>query len=344
MSLFGLTEYIISHPEFRELSKVFEDRPSAPGRLARRRWRGVLLDSAKPCLIAALHRSLQRPMVIVTARSESAKHLREQLGIWAADPMDIHLFPEPDVRPYERQSWEASVALDRLRVLDLLTRHQAGAPVVVLSLSALMVRTPTRAYFSESSRVIQSGTRVGPAALLEALVDLGYEADRAVEVPGTFSRRGGIIDLFSPAEDFPVRVEFFGNEVESLRTFDPKDQRSIGPVDSALIIPARESLLDGAHDLDVPGIMDGLGLSACSPDASVRIEEDLNSYLLGGQFEGRESYAHLFLHGTFFDYVPRDALIVLDDMISLKSAYHDMADQAEQLKNQRIEERELPRT
>ena len=282
--------------------------------------------------------------MIVTARSESAKHLREQLEFWAADPTDLHLFPEPDVRPYERQSWGTSVALDRLRVLDLLTRHQSGAPIVVLSLSALMVRTPTKEYFSESSRVIKLGTKVDPSALLEWMVDLGYEADTAVEVPRTFSRRGGIIDLFSPAEEYPVRLEFFGNEVESLRAFNPKDQRSIGPVDSTFIIPARESLLDGAQDLDVPEMMDGLGLSACSPDASERIEEDLNSYILGSQFEGRESYAHLFLHGTFFDYIPKDTLMVLDDMTSLKSAYQDMADRAEQLKDQRVEEGELPRT
>ncbi|MEE9199175.1 MAG: DEAD/DEAH box helicase, partial [Dehalococcoidia bacterium] len=343
MKLSGLTDLIIGHREFQELLEAIRAPEGASQRGGRAGWEGMVLDAAKPCLIAALQLSLTRPMVVITARPERAKELRDQLGEWASGQALVRLFPEPDTLPYERQPWEASVALDRLRVLHLLASGKEVAPLIIASLPALLIKTLSRERYAASSQVIRVGMEVDPTGLLTGWDGLGYQAERAVEVPGTFSRRGGIIDVYSPAEEHPVRLEFFGNRVESLRSFDSRTQRSIAPVESAVIIPAREALVEDPGGIDIEAVIEALDPSMCTPEARSRLEMEIEQFIAGVPFEGREYYAHLFQRGTFFDYLPRDALLVLDEPTALRRAYHELDDQAEQLRQQRLEDRELPR-
>ena len=342
MNFSGLLAHITGQPQFRELVKAVQEPSPAPDRSAA--WEGVVPDAAKPCLIAALHLSLDRPIVVITARPETAKDLHEQLEEWVSPRGHIFRFPEPDVLPYERQSWEPSISLDRLKVLHLLTQGWKSAPVLIASLPALFIKTPSRDYFSGSCQVIKAGMQVAPLDLLRGWSRLGYEAERAVEVPGTFSRRGGIIDVYSPAEEYPTRLELFGNQVESLRKFDPNNQCSIGTIDSALIIPARESLVEGADGAAASTVIEGLELADCRPEVKSRLEKEIEDFICGEPFEGREYYAHLFQRGTLFDYLPRDALLVFDDANDLRSAYQELDDQAEQLREQQVAKGELPRS
>ncbi|MFQ5873816.1 MAG: DEAD/DEAH box helicase, partial [Dehalococcoidia bacterium] len=342
MDLMGLVDFVLGHPQFQGFLRAAQRPTSSSGPDGRSSWQGVVLDAAKPTIIAALNRSLQRPIFVLTARPETAKDLREQMGEWASASEDeVRLFPEPDVLPYERHSWETSIVLDRLRVLDLLAKGRAKAPVVVASLSAVFVKTLSRQRFSASSQVIKEGMRIDPSGLLEGWLRMGYQAERAVEVPGTFSLRGGIIDVYSPAEVHPVRMELFGNQVESLRIFDPEDQRSIGGIESVSIVPATEALVEDADGAD--RIIEGLDLSNCSPEAKDRFQEEVERFVTDSPFEGREWYAPLFQRGTFFDYLPRDAVLILDDPLALETAYRDLDDQAQQIRQQQLEERELPR-
>src|SRR5262245_62548623 len=115
-----------------------------------------------------------------------------------------------------------------------MSRHHARprSPVATTT-QALIQPVPERAALEANRRVIEPGTAVDPEELSVWLVDRGYRRTEAVELPGEFSRRGGILDAYPPDADAPYRLEFFGDEVESVRQFAPNTQRSLGAVETA---------------------------------------------------------------------------------------------------------------
>ena len=332
MDLSGIVDLLSEHPD---LQRFLDSAGVSEGA-----WRGAVLDPAKPAAIAALHRSLGRPVMVLTTRPETAKDLAEQLNEWSSDAENsVHLFPEPDALPYERRSWEQSVVLDRLRVLHLLSHRREPAPIIVASLLSVVIKTLDARYFSGIAQTLRTGMRIDPAELLEGWARLGYEADRAVEVPGTFSRRGGIIDVYSPVEERPIRLDLFGPEIESIRTFSPQDQQSTGSLDSATVVPTTEALVEDEEE--ARRTIDRLDLTGFTPDARARFEEVMRQYIQGAGFEGRESYAHLFQRGAFFDYLPKETVLVLDDPTALENGYAELCEEAEELRQQQIEKGEL---
>ena len=234
--------------------------------------------------------------------------------------------------------------LDRLKVLHLLTNGWKEAPLIVASLAAVFTKTLSKDYFASSCLKIDVGGRVDPSDLLEKLTSIGYEAERAVEVPGTFSRRGGIIDVYSPAEEYPIRLELFGNEVESLRRFDSNSQRSIDSAESVVIVPAKESLVEHPNEVTANQVIEELDLSGLEQEAQGRWTRDIERFIGGGAFEGREYYAPLFQQGTFFDYLPKETLLIQDDPLALQMTYQELDEQARQLRDQHVAEREFPRS
>src|SRR6185436_19704153 len=111
------------------------------------------------------------------------------------------------------------------------------------SVQALLQHTIAPDDLPTEARSVKLGARVGQDALLRELLDLGYVPVLEVAGRGEFARRGGIVDVFPPSLPLPIRLEFFGDEIDSLRAFDPTDQRTVGPVDEAVLLPASEFLL-----------------------------------------------------------------------------------------------------
>src|SRR5437870_12869806 len=150
--------------------------------------------------------------------------------------------------PYEIGS--ASAGAVHQRLLTLWRAHTAPEPVaVVASLRALMQHTIAPADLRERGRTLRAGDHVSWNATAEWLFELGYEPVAEVSEPGSFSRRGGILDVYPASADMPVRIELFGDDIETLRRFDPVTQRSQDAADAVDILPAREYSLDGAAAL-----------------------------------------------------------------------------------------------
>ena len=341
MDLTGLIDQVTRDPSFVGLGKLVASRAKGPGVV----WSGVALDSAKPCLVAALRSKLGRPIVVVTPRDASATALYEQVSLWSSSPENVHLFPEPDTLPYESRGWDPSIALDRIRVLDLLVKDtRSKAPVIVTSVPALALKTLSPQRYAELGFKVRAGGRIAPRELIERLMAAGYEHDAAVEVPGTYTRRGGIIDVYPPTEDRPIRLDFFGDEVESLRGFDPGTQASVKNLNSVRIGPARESLYAGKSGPTVEEVAASIDLSGCQAEVAARFKEELEGYASGAGVEGREAYAHLFLKGSFLEYLPKNAVVLLDGGVSLENSYTELMEQAEEVRASRVEKEELPPT
>ena len=184
--------------------------------------RAVVLEAAKPYLITALYHDLERPVFVVTARPEDAKRLYEQIAIWS-NSARLKLFPEPDVLPYQRVTPDTATEMDRLEVLSVLASAdgEQDAPLVIASIPALAQKTVSHRDFIASRHTVEAGQEVEPLSLLSKWETMGYRVENLVEVPGTISRRGGIVDIYPPSSDLPARLEFYGNTIERIRLFDP---------------------------------------------------------------------------------------------------------------------------
>jgi transcription-repair coupling factor (superfamily II helicase) len=231
----------------------------------------VVSDAAKSFIIAALYQGLNLPVLVVVAQPENAKRLYDELQAWCPGSALVQSFPETDFLASEYSATDAVVAAERLRTLSALTHCRdisadGRSPLTVSSALAVVSRTMPRDDFIASCRALSVKTNIDPLQLVKEWQAMGYELENIAEVPGTMSRRGGIVDIFSPDSELPARIEFVGNQVESIRLFDPKTQRSLTLVSSVTIAPAKEN----QQYLNGDTILDYL------PDEALLITDDLD--------------------------------------------------------------------
>ena len=208
----------------------------------------VAADAVRPFLIAALHQGLNLPILVVVAQPENAKKLYDEFQAWCPGSKFLHIFPETDFLSdeYSVSDAIATATAERLRTLSALTfcrtlSADERSPLIISSALASIGRTVPRDKFQASCHSLKAGMNIDPSQLAARWQAMGYEFENIVEVPGTVSRRGGIVDVFSPDNEFPARIEFVGNQIESIRFFDPKTQRSLKLATSVNIVPAKES-------------------------------------------------------------------------------------------------------
>jgi len=349
LEVFG--EFYMS-PDLTRLLSLIEDMPAFGQLLAARphQVRGkklILLDAAKPYLIAALYRHWRRPVIVVTAQPERGKKLSEQLAAWTGAAAPV--FPEPDALPYERITSDPTTELERVTVLSMLANCEKGIktgepPLVVASAPALMTKTTSFPEFSAACSTIRVGMDIEPYQLLRRWADIGYQAEGVVEATGTMSHRGGIIDVYPPTSELPARLEFFGNTVESIRLFDPESQRSLEKRESLSVAPATELLAplpDRKSELE--SVLCGLDLANLNAETRQQYEQEMAALLEGQVPPNRQFYASLFNCGSLIDYLPGDAVLLLDEPSSIEQAMEELHAEAEQMRTEKLERGELPR-
>jgi transcription-repair coupling factor (superfamily II helicase) len=213
---------------------------------------------AKTYLAAALALAHTGERLCWVARdAEIGDRVAEELGAWIGDPSAVVVLEPRTALAYERSELVADETA--ARVAALAAWRSGGARILVASVQALVQHTIAPTDLPAEPRVLRIGARLGLDSLLMELLDHGYVPAVEVAGRGEFARRGGIVDVFPPSSPLPIRVEFFGDEVDSLRRFDPTDQRTVGKVDAVVLLPASEVLLpvDG-----IAGIKARLGRSA----------------------------------------------------------------------------------
>jgi transcription-repair coupling factor (superfamily II helicase) len=194
--------------------------------------------------LAIAHAILAAPQSVMVlaptgaAAQTLADELRFFLGLFAARPPRVIHMPSPEVDPYRGLSPHPDVAAARAQALWQLL--QAEATVCVTSVHSAALRLHPPQHFLQYCLELKTGNDYAPEGLRRHLQNTGYIEDDPVTEPGEFSLRGGILDVFPPHFEQPVRLEFFGDRLESMRTFDADSQRSVGPIGRAQIIPMRE--------------------------------------------------------------------------------------------------------
>ncbi len=345
MNLSGLLEFLKEIKPFTHLVEGIQADEAPPGPLS-------IPVGARPYLAATLAATTNRPTLIITARADVAHQYAEQLRVWMPQPEAVFLLADPDALPYERVPWSretrqmrmaalvalAQAAMPRLRSAD----DAPAAPVIVASARALMQMTLPARELRAALRPIRRGQTIRLGNLLESWVGLGYQSTAVVDEPGTFSRRGGIIDIWPPNLPWPIRLELFGDEIDSLRSFDPATQRTQSHLETALIGPATEALPRLG-----PSVRERLGeldLDPCHPPARTEYEQEINRLLEGTGFRGIEWYLpYLYSQpASPLHHLPAKALLILDDAAELAATVADLEGQAEQLRRDLTATGELP--
>ena len=306
--------------------------------------RAAVLDATKPYLIAALYRRLERPLFIITAQPEDARSLRDQLSIWCGGT-EPELFPEPDVLPYQRITADTATGLERLRILSALTGANGApaGPLVIISAPTLIQKTASCRDFTGPSHTIEAGQETEPTSLLRRWEAMGYQPENLVETPGTISHRGGIIDIYPPSQELPVRLEFYGNTVESIRRFDPATQRSQATLARVFITPATEllrPLLDSPAEL--AQTLQKINLKSCHKEVKEQFQQDFARLTERQKPDSIQLYAPLFNHDCILSYLPPETLIIVNEPQSLKAAIADLETKARELRAEKLSRRELP--
>jgi transcription-repair coupling factor (superfamily II helicase) len=301
-----------------------------------------LWGASKALFLFGLRRDTGQPVVIITPNQDAAEALALDLAFFMqklppeeADPgkIDIRLFPSWGLLPFEADSPDSRTVGERMRFLYSLMSGDPG--IYLVPVQALMQKLPPWDLFADSVKTITLKTALEPDDLVAALVATGYESASLVSRVGEFSRRGGIVDFFSPLHDNPVRMEFFGDTIESLRVFDPETQRSTGELAEAVVLPVRELIINQER------------IEQFEKRFSIREEassgsDTLNQIKQGILSPGGEFLAPFFYTmETLFAYLPAQSLIALVEPEDLKK---ELEEQERKISDGRREEAEAGRT
>jgi len=298
-------------------------------------------DGAKATAIAALARGAQQPMLIIVPKPQHAEALVEELRAWlgAQERDRVSLFPERDALPYERLSPDPADVHQRLNVLDAFATAALVAPLVVAPAAAVAQRTLTPEEARRATVAVVRGERTEMQEFLQALDAGGYRIEPQVTAPGEASRRGGIIDVWPPAEDLPLRIELFGNEVESIRAFDPVTQRSEAQREAARIGPARELVIDATR---MRGLADAIQTPNLRGDQRARFDHDAALLREGHRFDGDEYYVPFLARGSLLDHLPAGGLLVVDEPADVAALQQEHDEQAIEARRELEMRGELP--
>ena len=198
-----------------------------------------LLGSSNAMVAGFLADRLQRPLLFITPSERLAERAQQDLSLFTTLPV-IH-YPGFDIPPYTPLSPDQATVAERLHALYRL--HTSDGPLIlVASCESLLRRIMPKKILGSMVELVIAGEEVEQNGLVHRLTGLGYEHVALVQTVGDFSVRGGILDIFPPGYETPIRLDFFGDTVESLRMFDPISQRSLKEIDEVVILPASNIL------------------------------------------------------------------------------------------------------
>ncbi|MDZ4724382.1 MAG: transcription-repair coupling factor [candidate division Zixibacteria bacterium] len=278
-----------------------------------------LSGSSESILISLLSDLRTSPILIVTAKAETANDLYDDL-LFLLGPELVGHYPARQILPYDFKAPVGEIMGRRISTLSALS--SSSLKVVVAPMRAILEPTISREELEQSRIELKVGTEIEIDSLITRLVNLGFRNVPLVEEVGDFAKRGGLVDFFSPGADAPVRIEFFGDEVDTIRQFDVSTQRTIGQLTHVRLLPKREISI--SHE-DLEAHLDRL------PESDADFIR--NRYLRDPELPGLEWLSLLFgmKHGSFLEYFPLDGLIVSEQTATLEKEAEEIIDEARSL-------------
>ena len=275
-------------------------------------------------LARAAHGGTKPGRAVIIASDETAmRALADTVPLFTPE-VEVLTLPAWDCLPYDRASPALRVMAERLSALNALQQPQTGPQLVIATANGATQRVLTPFRIRQLTRRVAEGERIDREALIGQLAALGYQRSDTVAEHGEFAVRGSLIDLFPSGEPTALRLDFFGDEIESMRRFDPIDQRTIGPAKAFTLMPASEALLDQANIRRFrERYRETFGATATGDPLYQAVSD-------GRRLAGMEHWLPLFEErlATVFDYLDEDDIVVRDSGVdgALESRFESVED------------------
>ncbi len=301
-------------------------------------------------LISNIIQKLNKKVLIITHDNSRVENIYEDL-IRLISAKKVNIFPEIEALPHEKINPDLNILQERIKVLNK-TQFDDSQNVVIASGVSILRKLMPEDYFKSKSLKINIKSQINLKNLSRRLLEIGYRREKMVESPGQFSIRGGLLDIYSLVYEDPIRIEFFGDEVDSIRFFNVESQRSIREVDQIILTPVNEIIFNRREinnflpeiKLDFKKQINKLTDMGSKEEAKYLKElnnEYLNKFNEGHYFEGYEQFLPYFYNlklSTVFDYLGGDFYLVYDNSERvwqrIKSYYRDLEETTKSLLEQ----------
>jgi transcription-repair coupling factor (superfamily II helicase) len=323
IKLLGLLEYFVHNDDLKSITKGID------GGLKEQLVAG-LSGSSRQLFIASVYRETRKPILVATHNLFQAQKIYDDLCMILSE-REVFLYPVNELIASEIGIASPELKSARIEVLNMMSQNKCC--IIVAPIAGLRRLLPTKEDWIKSQLKFQVGDVIDVDVYLNRLVEMGYERTGMVATPGEFSVRGGIIDVYPLTEEFPVRIELFDTEVDSIRTFTIDNQRSQDNRQSEIIIgPAKEliiqksQLVQGTNLLEIgfaktlKKVKDDKVKELLVENITPEIEQLKNSRLNEQVFK----YLSLFYDhpASLIDYLPENGIVFLDEI----SRIHEMSD------------------
>lgn len=314
MRLKGLIQPLKDSREFKEILNAVEKHRYPVGVFG-------LSESARSYLIHGIYDELDKPFLVVTHNDVEAKNLYEDLSFYIPN---VYYFPTKEVVFYNVDAISGDLRWERLKVLREMSKP--GKKIIVASIESLAQKYIPFEFYKKYTMKFSVGESISLEEINEKLIQGGYERMDVVEAKGQFSIRGGIMDVFPPFSSVPYRIELFGDEIDSIRTFNTESQRSIDKAKEVEIFPAKEIILEResikqavnkieAELTTVIGSYKAKKNKEAMEKISGTTKANLESLKEKWSFETIDSFLPYFYDktSTFLDFI-KDSYVVMDDV------------------------------
>lgn len=348
------------------IAVIAESLEPGPGTEPRDRWLHLapLIASARSPVIAALATLLHKPILYIVANSDAALRASEDLRQWLS-PDQVLPFPANDTLPYEYMSPGIEVRRQRLRVLQVLSEARQIASetqpvtdeldgllsgtagytsfVIVAPVRALLQPTLTPQEIAFGTTTLRINDCISQDTLLRRWLELGYRVVPMVVEPGDMARRGGIVDIWPATDAYPLRIEWFGDEIDSMRYFDVSTQRSERPLTAIMVGPPHDVPL-WKHQQAIARLTK-MDVSGLRPESRDEWQSTLARLQAGELFEGWSFFAPFFreenpepgtastpppIASSLVHHLPPSATIIFDEALMLAHLAREYQRQAEE--------------
>lgn len=283
-----------------------------------------LKGSSPAFLISKLAARTERPFLIIAPEERQAELIFQEIFFFLGKQRPLLYYPDWDIPPFGKISPPLEVMGQRWQVRHSMISSPSSF-IGVTSLPALLWRVPPRNISRQMFLKIRPGQEISQEEIMDKLAGMGYSRQSMVTALGEYSWRGQILDIYSPAAALPCRLEFFGDLVETIRTFDPENQRSLQEEKEILILPVRETLLFPEF---IERTLNNLPAEFIPMAEGQEIHEKIKQ---GIPFPGIENYLPFFYPQveTFFDYLPPAAIVFLIEPPEIKERLTDFWEMAQ---------------
>jgi transcription-repair coupling factor (superfamily II helicase) len=266
--------------------------------------------SDKSLLITEHFKKNRSNTVVIVPTDKDCEAVKSDIAFFGGEDIPVHIFPEYNILPFKSLSYHSHISTERIKTLYRMIEN--GYPsIIITTANATIQKIIPREELSAYAELLMKNEDIEREDLIAKLISGGYQRTPIVEEPGEFSVRGGIIDIFSPLYTDPLRVEFFGDTVESLRFFSSGTQRKINDIDEAIILPATEAIVSKKN---ANGILSRIRTLGSKLDLKVTdLRKIVETFKEEGSFPGIESMLPLVYSklDSFLDYTTDDTACFL---------------------------------